>query len=271
MIGAIVYRLRAEDSARMPAVHGKLLHGVLFRKLQQFSSDLSAYVHGEMNIKPFTSAQLQWVGKPPKKQDGNYYLQGGEACFWRVTALQEILLQSLLEWETGSVIRIGTAHFLLEKVMANPDEHTESGIMDENELIAACLRVQVIHNITFQFISPVSFRYFQQDMPLPKPELIFGSIADKWNQAEMPICLDKEEIRELAMQCDLIRWEGKSCKTFFSPQHGVNGFTGAFTFDVSKIDLQYRQLLLLLAQYSVFSGVGRLTGQGMGQSRVLFK
>ena len=270
MIGAIVYRLRAINAACMPVVHGKLLHGLLFRRLQQFSPELSGFVHDELNIKPFTTSPLRWLGKAPFKRGGNYYVARGSVCLWRVTALHELLIQALLTWEARSELRVGTAQFIVEKVMANPDDAEESGLLDENELIASCLCVPKIRYITLHFISPVSFRSFKDDFPLPKPELIFGSIADKWNQAEMPLNFDKEDIRQIAMQCKLIRWEGKSCKTFFSQKQGVNGFCGTFVFDLSELELPSRQVLLLLAQFSVFSGVGRLTGQGMGQTRVVY-
>lgn len=270
MIGAIVYRLRAVNTARIPEAHGKLLHGLLFRQLQQFSPELSAFVHDELNIKPFTTAYLRWIGRTPKKDDGTYFVEPDTVCLWRVTALYDILLPPLLEWKVGSELRIGAALFVLEKVMADSKESEEAGLLDENELIAACLAVQSVRNITFRFLSPVSFRYFSADMPLPRPEFIFGSLADKWNQAEMPFPLSKEEIKILASQCKLIQWEGRSCKTYFTPKQGVNGFIGMFRFDLCELKPFDRRLLLLLAQFSTFSGVGRLTGQGLGQTRITY-
>lgn len=270
MIGAIVYRLRAVNAARIPEAHGKLLHGLLFRQLQQFSPELSAFVHDELNIKPFTTAYLRWIGRTPKKDDGTYFVEPNTICLWRVTALYDILLPPLLEWKVGSELRIGAALFVLEKVMADSKESEEAGLLDENELIAACLAVQSIRNITFRFLSPVSFRYFSDDMPLPRPEFIFGSLADKWNQAEMPFPISKEEIKILASQCKLIQWEGRSCKTYFTQKQGVNGFVGMFRFDLCELKPFDRRLLLLLAQFSTFSGVGRLTGQGLGQTRITY-
>ena len=130
--------------------------------------------------------------------------------------------------------------------------------------------MQKVHTITFQFLTPVSFRYFQADMPLPKPDLIYGSLADKWNQAAMPLHLEKDLVKQIALQCQLVQWEGKSSRIFFTPKQGVTGFTGVFTFDLRKLAHSDSQILLLLAQFSVFSGVGRLTGQGMGQARVTY-
>lgn len=270
MIGAVVYRLRAVNSARLPVVHGKLLHGLLFHRLQQYSPELSEFIHEKLNMKPFTTSHLRWCAKEPCKYGGNYNVERGDICLWRVTALYEILLPPLLEWKVGSELRIGTALFVMEKVMANPDEAEASGILDENELLSSCLHVRNIQTITFRFLSPVSFRYFQEDMPLPKPELIFGSLADKWNQAAMPLPLEKDVIKQIALQCRLVWWEGKSCRIFFTSKQGVTGFTGVFTFDLRGLELYHRQILLLLAQFSVFAGVGRLTGQGMGQTRITY-
>ncbi len=63
MTGAAVYRLRAENSARLPMINGRLMHAVFFKILHEFSPELEKFVHGELNLKPFTVSFLEPVGE----------------------------------------------------------------------------------------------------------------------------------------------------------------------------------------------------------------
>ena len=87
--------------------------------------------------------------------------------------------------------------------------------MDERELMVQCLEEPDVNEITFRFLSPVSFRVDTQDVPLPKPELIFGSIVDKWNQNRMPIPISRAEINDIAMNSHLVDWDGKNVRRFY--------------------------------------------------------
>jgi len=50
----------------------------------------------------------------------------------------------------------------------------------------------------------------------------------------------------------------------------INAFTGKFTYNLEKLTPNEQRLFLLLAQFAVFSGVGRLTGQGLGRVQIQY-
>lgn len=279
MIGAVVYQLRAEQSALLPVVHGKWLHAVLFHEMAKYSTELSDKIHGTNAIKPFSISELFFKNSRNRllkskqvmfRRQQCWKIEEGERFFWRVSALQEEVLKFLLHFKTGSKLKIKNVVFNLEAVIADPGKHNDSGLLTERDLILHCLEVPEINSITFHFLSPVSFRVNTQDEPLPRPELIFGSIADKWNQNKMPVPVKRNEIGEMGSYCRLTDWVGNNVRRFYGTKHGINGFEGKFTFDVTELNENDKRLLLLLAQFSVFSGVGRLTGQGMGQTRVSY-
>ena len=87
----------------------------------------------------------------------------------------------------------------------------------------------------------------------------------------MPMELDAAEIREQARSIIPLSWEGRTRTMYLSPQRGMMGFEGRFRYDISQQPSELPQLFLLLAQFSVFAGVGRLTAQGMGQTRINYK
>ncbi len=116
----------------------------------------------------------------------------------------------------------------------------------------------------------MSFRVDEFDAPEPRAELIFASLADKWTQARMPAAVDKKVIRELALQVRLTEWTGRSRKFYFAPDRGTMGFWGNFRYDAAALDSDSRKVLMLLAKFAEYAGVGRLCGQGFGQTRVKF-
>ena len=271
MIGAVVYRLQAENSAWLPMVHGRFMHAAFFAALRDLSPELSGYVHDEMNSKPFTVSELELPLQKLPREGRGWRVKQGTEFFWRVTALQDTLLQALFALPAGYELLAGGLRLQLMEIIADPERHADSGIIDENDLIAGCLQAEDIREITFEFWSPVSFRFFDKDYPWPLPGYVFASIADKWSQNQMPVELNREEIREEAGSLFPMEWEGRSRRVFFAANRGVLGFEGRFTYDLQALPVERRQLYLMLAQYAVFSGVGRMTAQGMGQTRIIYR
>lgn len=272
MIGAVVYRLRAENSAWLPLTHGRFMHAAFFAALHELSPELSAYVHDHMNSKPFTVSELILPRQKIKKDANAWKIYPGTILHWRVTGLNEMMLQAMSAIPSGYGIQVGKLQLSVEKVLMGPSEHQEAGVLDEDELIAHCLEVPDIQEITFRFLSPVSFRYFEQDYPWPLPEYVFASLADKWNQNRMPFQLERDEIRQEAKNFLPGEWRGQSRRIFFTPSRGVLAFEGSFSYGLPQaMPLERRQMYLMLAQYAVFAGVGRMTAQGMGQTRIMYR
>lgn len=270
MIGAIVLQLKAEQGGKLPVVQGRLLHAAFFQVLRAYSEELAANTHENVRFKPFTVSELF----PHKRveQVGNYIsVRKGDVFFWRLTGLNENLLKAMLAVPEGYVLQAGRVPMQVNQIITDSDDFGAAGILDENQLIAACLGVNKIKSISFHFISPVSFRSFEDDYPFPLPQLIFGSVIDKWNLAEMPVAFDKNETRDVAAKILPVSWKGQTKQIYYKKDRGVTGFIGEFTFNVSMLPKEMQQLFLLLALFSQFSGVGRLTSQGMGQCSVKYQ
>ena len=96
MIGAVCFSLRTAKGGVIPAAHGHLLHAALFDYFRRRSPELSARLHDEMNLKPFTASMLEL---PPAASRGKnrIVLREGDPAIWRVTALNETVLRVLLD------------------------------------------------------------------------------------------------------------------------------------------------------------------------------
>ena len=159
----------------------------------------------------------------------------------------------------------------LRRVIADSGERDDVGVLNETELIGACLAEESVRSVEFRFLTPVAFRVDQGDYPLPVPALVFSSLADKWTAAELPAAIDRNEIRADAERVRPISWRGETRRVFFGRDRSVTGFVGRFAYDISALPRDVQRAFLLLAQFAVFSGTGRLTAQGLGQTRTTYR
>mgnify|MGYP002677670924 FL=1 len=126
--------------------------------------------------------------------------------------------------------------------------------------------------LTLNFITPAAFRYFEEDYPFPKPELVFGSAAERWNNINGEEYFDVELIKQVASKFIIPdNWHGKTRRVNLTPKHGVTAFEGSFCYKLTMLPQEYRALFIVLARFAAFAGVGRLTGQGLGQVRIQYK
>lgn len=267
VIGALCFRLSVSRTGWMEGFAGRLLHAALFRLLDGVSPSLAVRVHAGSRIRNFTISPLMRDGTALCRQKP-FLAKEGTSFLWRVTALDEEILYALLEVCPGSVLQIGKVTCRIEEVFQNGAEGTT--LLTEEELLAQAFARSKEREITLQFLSPVAFRRGREDYPLPLPGLVFSSLAAKWEEAKMSLSLDEERVSRLADEMVPLDWAGETRRVYFAKSHGVRGFVGTYTFGLQGMDAEDRQLLWLLARFSFFSGVGRLTAQGLGQTRVLF-
>lgn len=259
MIGAVVYKLRAENSARLPIINGRLMHAAFFQILNELSPELGNFVHGKLNMKPFTVSFLQLAEKIPC-MSGHLQISRGDKFLWRVTALNEKILNAAMSIPADYKIRVGSLNLRAEILRGES--------IPIEDFISRAKNFPHITEICFDFVSPVSFRIDDFDAPYPRAELIFSSLADKWTQAQMPAACDKKIIHEIASHIRLTQWQGESKKFYFGHDRGILAFSGKFSFNVEALSDDLQRVFILLAEFGEFAGVGRLTGQGFGQVRV---
>lgn len=270
MIGAVVFELVAENGERVSDAQGRLLHGALFSLLNGIDRGFASLVHDGMNVKPFSVAPLELPQNAPKVGKDRL-LRAGDVVYWRVAALDGAVLRALLAVPEGSAVEVGRLRLVLRRIIADSDERPDVGIIDETELIGACLAVPEVRVIEFRFLTPVAFRVGKSDWPMPTPTLVFSSLADKWTAAELPASFERNEVRADAERISPHAWKGETRHVFLGRDRGVTGFVGRFAYDISALPRDVQRAFLLLAQFAVFSGVGRLTAQGLGQTRTTYR
>lgn len=123
----------------------------------------------------------------------------------------------------------------------------------------------VRRSIELTFLTPTSFHSAGKDVPLPLPELVFGSLLERWN-AYAPFTLSPS-LKDFARECvgiayyDLKAW----VVSVAGGRHA--GFVGRCGYRVLRYDPYWARALCLLADFARFAGVGLKTGMGMGACR----
>ena len=274
MLGAAVYILRANNSATIPAYHGRLAHAAFLSALREVTPQVATYLHETQPQKPFTVAELFFSAKHTQKSSKQKFIsvEQDTLATWRITGLNETFMPYLTSLTPGKIIRFNKLLLSIEKCCFSPDEHDDSGLISKSDLLAACFNVPQVEKISFSFLSPTTFRFFDCDYPLPLPSYVFGSLAEKWQQNDTTnlLPLDKSAIRDAAAALFPEEWQGKSCVLPVTENRYIHSFTGNFTYNTTKLSREQQQIFLLLAQFATFAGVGRLTGQGLGQTKMIY-
>lgn len=262
-LGAIVLKLAVTRGGSLPVSHGRLLHAAFLAAVQGDDANLSASMHDAIN-KAFAVSLLQ-IKSPIENM--NYKLQQGSLAWWRICGLGAAGLQALQAFRKGMTLRIGAVEFVIADIYASSKAHPRAGIIAAEDLLQNA-RTEV-NRVTLEFLTPASFRVYEQDYPFPLPELVFGSLAERWNNAAGEQVYDVGSVKQIAADYLIAdRWQGNTKRVELSPKHGVTGFVGKFSYRLNLLPGEYRAMFMALAAFGEYSGVGRLTGQGMGQLRV---
>lgn len=271
MIGAVTYELKVEQSARMEGFAGRLLHAVFFQLLSDFNAELATRVHAESSFKPFTVSPLIRTHREPEEDlmifnKEPFMVKAGRRFFWRITTWSEEILAMAVTVPIGTKLQIGHVPCTVQQVYS--DGRHESGVITPKQIIQEAVDANNVQAVTLEFLSPVAFRRGAQDYPLPDPQLVFTSLAKKWEAAQMPARIDAELITTMEERLVPCQWSGRTEQVYFGRHHGATGFLGSFSYSLKALSEEEAQIIKILAQLAVFTGVGRLTAQGFGQTRL---
>ncbi len=121
--------------------------------------------------------------------------------------------------------------------------------------------------LSFEFVTPTSFRSNGKYVIMPDAELIFKSLMNKYSAASSDMDMyDDETLQQLKEHTEIIRYQLRSASF---PLEGVRipSFLGKMTVKVGGTDTMARYARLL-ARFGEYSGVGIKASLGMGGFRM---
>lgn len=143
-------------------------------------------------------------------------------------------------------------------------------------------------SIRLEFLSPTTFRSQSVNMPIPTPSLVFGSLLARWMSftAHRLRDLPQDQVMGFIQHHILMSQHNIRTQLVRGKQGGKEiGFVGHVVYELArKSDYLHKQnpqvesilrneyiwfarTLDLLADFSVYSGIGRKTTTGMGVAK----
>lgn len=267
MPSAIVYSLTPANQASVPSSLGRATHAAVLRLIRDADPALAAQIHDDEGVKPLTVSNVGGLG--PGKFTR---VEPGRSYTLRVTLLTPALEAMAADWTPEALggLDLDGQQWRVTGRATTGEESPWAGSTSYEELARPLLErpAELPARWELGFVSPVTFRRRGLNMPLPLPELVFGSLLEKWN-GFAPIALP-EEARRYAEECLAVsRYE---LRTAASPTSGGAlqiGAVGRCTYIAAHRDRYWQACITALARLAFYSGVGAGATRGFGQARLL--
>jgi len=274
---SLVLTLKPREAVPAPLHLGRAAHAALLRAVNALNPALAAQLHDgppdASGPRPFTCSSLMG-----KRAEGK--LDPNGAYTLRYTALTSELadlLPTLIpapspdkgEASLSPIELDGVLFDVVDRPVRSDDSPWAAQTTFE-ELSAPWLlaRAEPERRVSLLFASPTTFHSGGRSVPLPLPELVFGSLLERWN-AFAPVALP-EETRRYAAECLAVsRYDLETRSLPFKEGAVKIGMVGQVTFAATRYDRYWLSLIHLLAEFALFAGVGAGVTMGMGQARPL--
>lgn len=268
---ALVVTITTPHDTFLPANAGRSVYGLLMRWLEEHSSELAEYWHNAEGIKPYTCSTVVGLQRHSPEQR---LLKANQTAWFRITALNSDIaevLQARLANPPGS-IDLDEQPLAVVSMTADPAQHVWAGMSSYQAISSAYLLAQATPPRRFglEFVAPTTFKQNNLNQPFPTPDLVYGSLTDRWN-AFSPIGISSE-FREFARWSMVVnQFDIQSVTVTIMNEGKVEGTVGKVHYRTARYDRYWQSMAALLTEYAFYSGVGRYTTMGMGQTRHIVK
>lgn len=252
----------------LPLWWGRAAHALLLSTIRVADEALAQELHDESSPRPFTASTLVGGFKHGKLDpEGKSWL--------RLTGLTEtvsaILFQAVQpggRLAPGQSLELDYLPFIVQAAAWESDQHPWAGAADYADLAAQRLASSQTpeRQVSLQFFSPTQFH--SQDRTVPLPDLVFGSLAERWN-AFAPLAFPPE-VKRYAAECLAVsRFELSSRAVAMKGGGKRIGAVGRATYTALSYDRYWMSLVQTLATFARFAGVGAGVTMGLGQARLV--
>ncbi len=252
----------------LPLWWGRAAHQLLLDLVERINPELAGQLHQQSQLRPFTVSNLM----------GHFTLNGftaGGSYTLRFTAFsaalstcfEQMLAAGMLL--PGQTLMLDYLPFTISSITTDATTNPWAGKTNYASLAAPWLSAAQMpaRRVALRFGSPTGFKSHDLAMPLPLPELVFGSLLNKWN-AYAPITFS-DEVRRFARECLAVSRFELSSRSIPVKDLGLRfGAVGMVSYHAVNPDRYWLSIINTLAAFSCFGGVGAATSYGMGQTRL---
>lgn len=270
---ATVVRLRALERGNVAAAQGHQAHAAFLEILRTVDAELAAQLHGAGGRQPFTVSPLHGFRHAP--EDGRVWVTPDDDLWTRFTLLDSMLFRTVtahfLQGTAQSEIQIGPVRFLATSLVSTSGSDSWAGYTSFGQLAGGggmAGGLEALRNsATLIFASPTAFSFGKRKIPLPLPDLVFGSLLKKWNTFS-PVQLPVNLLGLFREQLVISEVRNLNTQMLDFGRYKEKGFTGRVTFEaLGHWGAEELRALNALAGFAFYAGVGYKTTMGMGLTR----
>ena len=269
MLVSIVITVETDIELLLPRNLGRAHYAAILKRLDAAAGGLATAIHDGEGAKPLTCSDLL---NGTGNRDGTR-LARGTPYYLRVTGLTEKVSQTLLQTLVKTPpreIELDHNPLIVTGSTVDKADHAWAGSTTYEALTAHLMpqRATIPQQLTMQFASPTAFKQAGRHMPLPLPDLLFGSLVERWN-AFSPLALSPDVRRFAAEMLALTRYRLQSRPVVQKNGALRIGGVGTASYRALGRDRYWLATMRMLAEFARYSGVGVQTTTGMGQARCL--
>ena len=196
----------------------------------------------------------------------NQEISPSTPCWWRISLLDEVLFGKLtglwLNLNPDRAFHLGSADLYITSILGTPQSSQPwSNFATYQQIYDRASETE--RNITFHLATPTAFRQGKFDSPLPTRDNVFKSLCDRWNTYSA-IQISPDIIEPIFPSRFNIRTE---VVTNYDKHHFI-GCIGEIGYRVlGDVEPLVIKQINALADFAMFSGIGRKTTMGMGIAR----
>jgi CRISPR-associated endoribonuclease Cas6 len=196
----------------------------------------------------------------------NQEISPSTPCWWRISLLDEVLFGKLtglwLNLNPDRAFHLGSADLYITSILGTPQSSQPwSNFATYQQIYDRASETE--RNITFHLATPTAFRQGKYDSPLPTRDNVFKSLCDRWNTYSA-IQISPDIIEPIFPSRFNIRTE---VVTNYDKHHFI-GCIGEIGYRVlGDVEPLVIKQINALADFAMFSGIGRKTTMGMGIAR----
>lgn len=251
---------------------GRHLHALFLNLVSSVDRELGDRLHHSTADKAFTlsplqtksflsgdrgGSQLQWQHQQP--------ISAGTPCWWRISLLDDSLFSHLsqlwLNLNPKHSWHLGSADLLITSILGTPQSTQPwANFMTYTQLYEQASDTE--RQINFSFCTPTAFRQGEFDTALPTRECVFNSLLSRWNK------YSGIEFPSTILNSIFPSWFNLRTEIVADSRSKFIGCVGSIGFRIlGEVEPLTIQQINTLANFALYSGIGRKTPMGMGMVR----
>lgn len=252
----------------LPLWWGRAAHALLLQVIRATDGALAQSLHEDQGVRPFTTSSL--LGRTRRGEldaDSRYRLRL-TASRSDISAILHTSVQPGGMLSPGAQVELDYHPFGIETSICQPVENPWANHTGYQELAAARLVAPEApaRHIAFHFASPTGFRSNDRVVPIPLPDLLFGSLLERWNSFA-PVTFP-QDAKRYAAECLAVSRYHLQSRSVPVKNGGLRiGAVGEISYTALTYDRYWLSVLHTLADFALYSGAGIGAAMGFGQCR----